>query len=129
MLVPGLCSGATEQQTRRADLFASPPATRRALTPRFRARLIQELSGFGFASTEALLGQELRKLPAVVKPALLACELKKFQSLGMLYLSRLATHSALDPSFFPGVGKVLRDTAQAAVLLAPAFLAGFSVVA
>jgi hypothetical protein len=78
---------------------------------RFR-RLIQELAGFGLASSDRKLADELKSRPAVVKPALMACEIKKFQATGMQLLSRLATHDALDPANFAGVGPVLRASAE-----------------
>jgi hypothetical protein len=75
-------------------------------------RLIQELAGFGSASSDRTLADELKSRPAIVKPVLMACEIKKFQAIGMQLLSRLATHDALDPANFAGVGPVLRASAE-----------------
>ena len=79
-------------------------------------RIIQELAGFGSASSDRSLADELKSRPAVVKPALMACEIKKFQAIGMQLLSRLATHDALDPANFSGVGPVLKASAEVSKL-------------
>ena len=75
-------------------------------------RAIQEIAELGSASSDRSLADELKSKPAVVKPALMACEIKKFQAIGMQLLSRLATHDALDPANFAGVDTVLKASAE-----------------